>query len=362
MPIIAILPVVTFIFGLYFTWRTKKIKLGKKLLLSLCVMIISFVGLGVIAINTPSTKEPSIEGAPVQTISLPSPSHTGTIISANPTPNVSIVSSNHTGAYHYDPATGEWVFSGDGIATADIIIHPDHPEYMRATGFIDKGVSLYSEEDGKMVLLFKVSDVANNSIIDGCAFTYGLKLYDVIDGFTEWRDGLYWSQLDWLYIRADDPDRKSSYKDMSRIEPSFSWSSLRSGLAPDIVVFQGTGDFKCAVFSVVEYRANDYIRLKYPNGSIEAKDYNAIVFDSSLSTLQRYDSSAEQCRWSLSAGKLYDGVTLYHYTINKGFMEYGKITGIANEEVVIITTKGKHITLSRDYVTRGLYVKEDLPH
>ena len=112
---------------------------------------------------------------------------------------------------------------------------------------------------------------------------------------------------------------------------------------------------------MVEYRANDYIRLKYPNGNIEDKDYNAIVFNSSLSTLQHYDSSAEQCRWSLSAGKLYNGVTLYHYTINNGFIEYGKITGITNGEVVIINTEGKHITMCRDYVTNGLYVKEDLP-
>ena len=361
MPIIAILPVVAFIFGLYFTWRSKKIKFGKKLLLSLGVIIISFVGLGVIAINIPSTKESPIEGASVQPINLPAPAHTGAMISDNPMPDVSMVPSNHKGAYHYDPATGKWVFPGDGIATADIIIHPDHPEFMRATGFIDKGVSLYSEEDGKMIRLFEVRDVARNSIIDGCAFTYGLKIYDAIDGFTEWRDGIYWSQLEWLYIRADDPNRKSSYQDISGIEASLSWLSLRSGLAPDIVVFQGTGDFKCAVFSVVEYRANDYIRLKYPNGNIEDKDYNAIVFNSSLSTLQHYDSSAEQCRWSLSAGKLYNGVTLYHYTINNGFIEYGKITGITNGEVVIINTEGKHITMCRDYVTNGLYVKEDLP-
>jgi len=172
------------------------------------------------------------------------------------------------------------------IAKGETIIYQSkHPEYMDARGYIGKGVTLYFEDDeDTLTPLMKVKDIAYNTIKDGIASGYLLKVNDLELKKTYWQDGDFLLNTyaknaghPLWYIKVEDKNRKKT-EEVIDYEYKGSWRSLRSGIKEGVAVYMGEGQNKVYQFDVKSYNKDtNELYVKYPGGSVELKDYDALV-------------------------------------------------------------------------------------
>ncbi len=165
------------------------------------------------------------------------------------------------------------------------IYHSKYPEYMDARGYIAKGVTLYFEDDeDTLTPLMKIKDIAYNTIKDGIASGYLLKVDDLELKKTYWQDGDFLLNTyaknaghPLWYIKVKDKNRRKT-EEIIDYEFKGSWRSLRSGIKEGVAVYLGEGQNKVYQFDVKSYnkRTNE-LYVKYPGGSVELKDYDALV-------------------------------------------------------------------------------------
>lgn len=85
-----------------------------------------------------------------------------------------------------DESQSEPSFS-DGIDPSDL--HPQFKNYVDAKGYIDIGVDLYFEDEGKMLKIYRVEDIKHNINVDGSQIEYALMVYDYDLQESYWQDG-----------------------------------------------------------------------------------------------------------------------------------------------------------------------------
>ena len=130
----------------------------------------------------------------------------------------------------------------------------------------------------------EVKDIAYNTIKDGIDSGYLLKVYDLELKKTYWQDGDFLLNTfaknaghpKW-YIKVNDKKRRKT-EEVIDYEFKGSWRPLRSGIKEGIAVYLGQGQNKAYQFDVVSYnKAKNELYVKYPDGTIELKNYDALV-------------------------------------------------------------------------------------
>jgi len=194
---------------------------------------------------------------------------------------ISVYEDDKLGVYFPVDEKNKAYFENGGTIT----YHSKHPEFMDARGYIAKGVTLYFEDDeDTLTPLMEVKDIAYNTIKDGIASGYLLKVYDLELKKTYWQDGDFLLNTfaknaghpKW-YIKVNDKKRRKT-EEVIDYEFKGSWRPLRSGIKEGIAVYLGQGQNKAYQFDVVSYnKAKNELYVKYPDGTIELKNYDALV-------------------------------------------------------------------------------------
>lgn len=202
-------------------------------------------------------------------------------------PSYDILKERFSLEHYLDSKSGEWVYSINSftINPNDVVMY-DGVIYIDAEGYLDKGVAIYWEEDGSMVKVGEIVDIAYDKEIDGTVYGYAINVEYYDDPYSSgWTDGgtlltmnKQYTGKPIYYIAALDPNRVIA-KESIDYNNSVNWKSLtQENLKPGIDVYIGITDTKSYIFTVVDVDPiNDKITVRYPSGSVEAKSYSAML-------------------------------------------------------------------------------------
>lgn len=194
--------------------------------------------------------------------------------------------------YYRDSEKGEWVYNISSYSiNPEDTIKSDNKLYVDAEGYLNSGVKLYWNEDGKFVEVGEVEDIAYNKQIDGTAYAYAVKVKYYDDPYSSgWTDGenmltankkLTGKPL--YYIDVLDVCRKVSKEEIN-YNSSFNWKALnKSNAKAGVEVYFGVSNVKSYIFTIKNVdRKADVMYVVYPSGSIEVKSYSAMLNSGSL--------------------------------------------------------------------------------
>lgn len=186
-----------------------------------------------------------------------------------------------------DTATSQWVLAMDAYSLdpADVV-EIDGSLYIDAEGYLQKGVELYWLEEGKMIAVGKVLDIAYQKEVDGVLYGYAVNVAFYDDPSSSgWTDGEIMLTMSkrfggkpTYYVGALDENRCiiKEYIDYSN---ATSWALLdASNCKSGTQVYSGITQAKAFVFTVLDVNANrDTMTVRYPSGSIETKCYSSML-------------------------------------------------------------------------------------
>ena len=194
--------------------------------------------------------------------------------------------------YYRDSKKGEWVYniSSYSINPKDMI-KSDNKLYVDAEGYLNPGVKLYWIEDGEIIEVGEVEDIAYNKQINGTAYAYAVKVEFYDDPYSSgWTDGENMltankklSGKPLYYINVLDVCRKVSKEEIN-YNSSFKWKALnKSNAKAGAEVYFGVSNVKSYIFTIknVDKKA-DVMSVVYPSGSVEKKSYSAMLNSGNL--------------------------------------------------------------------------------
>ena len=189
--------------------------------------------------------------------------------------------------YYLDFQTGEWIFTINAFAiNPDDCVKTEETIYMDAEGYLNPGVELYWEEDGKFENIGKIEEVAYQKKIDGVYYGYAIKIQYYDDPYSSgWYDGEHmlttnkkFSGKPLFYIDVLDVNRRLLRENLD-YSTTITWENLsRANAKPGTDVYYGALNSKGYIFTIVSVDVNsDKMIVRYANGNVEEKSYQAIA-------------------------------------------------------------------------------------
>lgn len=207
-------------------------------------------------------------------------------------PNYKVLEKNFKIEYCLDKKTGKWIFTINSYSlNRNDVVEYDNEQFIDAEGYLNKGVVVYWETEGRMEAVGEIKDIAYDKEIDNTLFVYALnvKFYD--DPYSSgWMDGEVFLRANknitgkpLYYINVLDKNR-TIIKEEIDYTGSIIWKPLKN-ITPKsgTEVYMGAYKSKSFLFTIVAVdKENDIMFVKYPSGSTEYKSYSAIINSSYL--------------------------------------------------------------------------------
>lgn len=189
--------------------------------------------------------------------------------------------------YYRDSSIGQWIctINSYSVNPKDVVTY-DGDLYIDAEGYLQKGVVLYWEEDGAMVKVGEIKDIAYDKEIDGTAYGYALNVEYYDDPYSSgWTDGQIILAMNKkfagkpiYYVSVLDPNRSIAKQDID-YDNSVNWKLLTvDNLTSGIEVYYGISSTKSYIFTVESVDlAGDKLTVRYASGNIEVKSCSAML-------------------------------------------------------------------------------------
>ena len=188
--------------------------------------------------------------------------------------------------------TWEYIINSYSISPEDLLIH-NEDLYLDAEGYLNKGVVLYWEENGSIVMVGEVVDIAYNAEIAGTVYGYAVNVEFYDDPSSSgWMDGemllAFNKRLTGKPIYYIDPldENRCIKKEEIDYSNSFIWKPLHKNNAKegtDVFLGSELTNSKSYLFTIVNIdEANDTMIVSYPSGSIENKSYSSMLSKNNL--------------------------------------------------------------------------------
>ena len=158
--------------------------------------------------------------------------------------------------------------------------------YVDAEGYLNPGVILYWKEDGNMVKVGEIEDIAYKKEINGVVYGYAIKINYYDDPYSSgWYDGEHMlttnkklSGKPLFYINALDANRRVAREEID-YSSGIKWKLLsKSNAKAGVNVYSGILNSKSFAFTIVSVDSQaDTMLVKYANGNLEVKSYSAML-------------------------------------------------------------------------------------
>lgn len=202
-------------------------------------------------------------------------------------PNFDQLTENFMIDRYWDAETGEWStqITSYSLNPNDVVEY-DNTLYIDAEGYLQKGVTVYRENDGKMEEAGEIKDIAFDKEINGVTYPYALNVefFGDPDG-SGWRDGEHFLTFNKqlcgkpaYYVEAIDANR-SVKKQIIDYSGDIRWKPLDERNAKNgTAVYFGATAVKSPIFTIIEVDpSNDVMKVEYPSGSVETKSFSAML-------------------------------------------------------------------------------------
>jgi hypothetical protein len=201
--------------------------------------------------------------------------------------NYQDLQSNFIIEHYRDAQQNKWIYT---ITSYSIIpqdtVKVDDILYVDAEGYLNPGVILYWEEDGNMVKVGEIEDIAYKKEINGVVYGYAIKINYYDDPYSSgWYDGEHMltankklSGKPLFYINVLDPNRRVACEEID-YSSGIKWKSLnKSNAKVGVQVYYGVSNTKNYIFTIVSIDSQaDTMIVKYANGNLEVKSYSAML-------------------------------------------------------------------------------------
>jgi len=207
-------------------------------------------------------------------------------------PNYDQLMENFVIEHYRDSASNRWVYEINSYSlNPSDVVQDDGIIYIDAEGYLKEGVTVYWEEDDKIVEVGEIEDIAYNKEINGVILPYALNVTFFGDPDSSgWRDGESFLTFNKklvgkpaYFVSALDGNR-SVKKEIIDYSGSIQWRVLDEGNAKSgTTVYYGATTVKAPMFMIKEVDPrNDVMIVEYPSGSVENKSYSAMLNNSYL--------------------------------------------------------------------------------
>lgn len=202
-------------------------------------------------------------------------------------PNYQDLQSNFIIEHYRDAQQSKWIYTitsysinpQDTIKVNDVI-------YVDAEGYLNPGVILYWKEDGNMVKVGEIEDIAYKKEINGVVYGYAIKINYYDDPYSSgWYDGEHMltankklSGKPLFYINVLDSNRRVAREEID-YSSGIKWKSLsKSNAKAGVQVYYGVSNAKSYIFTIMSVDSQaDTMLVKYANGNLEVKSYSAML-------------------------------------------------------------------------------------
>lgn len=202
-------------------------------------------------------------------------------------PNYELFKDRFSVVYRRNSSKQTWEYTVNSYPlNADDIIVYNNEVYVDAEGYLDKGVSLYWEEDGAIVKVGEVKEIAYNKNIDGIQYPYAVNVEFFDDPYSSgWDSGEKLLALNKrltgkpiYFVNALDPNRRIIREEID-YNGNIHWEQLSNSNAKSgTKVYLGALGTKGFIFEIIEAdKGTDLMIVKYPSGTVERKSFSAMI-------------------------------------------------------------------------------------